>query len=120
MLEAAHVLELRQLGHIISEWFFENFKRDLQERVAPQFWQRFQMPVPGSEVVVHVSKAIRDLYDHVAAYSLCFEKLATIQTLMQPDVVGGHKANVALSRDHAQMLLKVKLFFFFSINRAQH
>ena len=58
-------------------------------------------------MVSHVAASIRALYDHVAAYSACFEKLATIQTLMQPDMEDAHMVNVSTSKAHAQMLLKV-------------
>lgn len=110
MLEAAHMLEVQQLGHIISEWFFESFQRDLHDRISPKFWRHFQTPVSDNNIISHVCFAIKELYDHLAEYTSCFERLSTIQTLLQPDIAGGHKAHVNLARARAQLMLKAIIF----------
>ena len=110
LLEAAHVLEQQQLGHIINEWFFETFQRELQGYIAAQFWAHFQAGIPGNVVISHICQAFAELYKQIAAYSACFERLAMIQTLLQPDIEGGHETHTEHAREHAQMLLKAIVF----------
>ena len=78
-MHAAQILTDEGMLDVLEPWFYETVQQHLYSRIAPQFWSKFQDPVPSSGLVQYLKESFDGLHSQLSMFWPCIEKLYRIQ-----------------------------------------
>jgi len=99
------------MHQIIEPWFFEIVQQQLCSQVAPQFWSKFETPIPISDVVDHIQSVFDDMYLKLSTYWTSVKQLESIQNYLS--AVSNRNRHMQDTKDlHVKLILLFKAILF--------
>ena len=96
---------------IIEPWFFEIVQQQLRSQVAPQFWSKFETPVPSGDVISHIQAVFDDTYLKLSTYWTSVKQLESIQNILHN--INNAKEPTQNAEDlHQKLILLFKAILF--------
>ncbi|KAK2162162.1 hypothetical protein LSH36_102g00040 [Paralvinella palmiformis] len=111
VIHALEILCANEMHQIIEPWFFEIVQQQLCSQVAPQFWSKFETPIPISDVVDHIQSVFDDMYLKLSTYWTSVKQLESIQNYLS--AVSNRNRHMQDTKDlHVKLILLFKAILF--------